>query len=86
MIKINKMDNFKECDICKLEANNICLECMLYLCDSCFKFIHEKAANKQHKKEIIDSFIPLNIKCELHPKKLNDFFCIEEKGKKIYKL
>ena len=32
----------RHCEICKEKATNICFECSFYLCDSCFKFIHEK--------------------------------------------
>jgi len=48
------MDIIKKCEICKKEAKNLCLVCMNYFCDSCYEFIHEKEANKQHKKEYID--------------------------------
>ena len=70
----------KKCEICKEIANNLCLSCMFYLCDNCFKFIHDKSINSQHKKEKIDYFVPLDAKCPEHPKYVMDFFCVDEKG------
>ena len=29
------------CEICKEKATNIRFDCSFYLCDSCFRFIHE---------------------------------------------
>ena len=46
--------NFKKCELCKDNATSLCFQCYMYLCDSCFKFIHDKPANNQHKKEKID--------------------------------
>ena len=40
--------DFKKCDICKLESTCLCHKCMCYFCDSCFKFVHSKDANKNH--------------------------------------
>ena len=51
----NQKDN-KICDICGEEADNLCFKCSMYLCESCFKFIHEKNRNKNHKKEKIEFF------------------------------
>ena len=56
------MENYKKCEICKSEAKNLCLECMNYFCESCYKFIHEKKANSNHKKENIDFFVIQNAK------------------------
>ena len=42
--------DFKKCDICKLESTCLCHKCMSYFCDSCFKFVHSKDANKNHIK------------------------------------
>ena len=75
----NQKDN-KICDICGEEADNLCFKCTMYLCESCFKFIHEKNRNKNHKKEKIDSFIPFPIKCPDHPKDRINLFCVNEKG------
>ena len=46
--------NYKKCEICKNEATNLCLECISYFCEECFKYIHNKKINSQHKKEKID--------------------------------
>jgi len=72
------------CEICKLkEAKNICFDCFSYYCDSCFKLIHDMLANKEHKKEIIDYFVPIEIKCKIHSKNIMNLFCIDEKGNSI---
>ena len=52
----------------------------MYLCEKCFKFIHEKKPKSQHKKEVIDLFVPINIKCSLHSEDNINLFCIDEKG------
>ena len=80
-IKHNKT---KQCEICKENATNLCLKCMIYLCDNCFKFIHDKNANSGHEKEKIDYFVPIDTKCPEHPKYLMDFFCIDEKGNILF--
>ena len=40
-------------------------------------------ANKEHKKEIIDYFAPIELKCKKHPKNIMNLFCIDEKGNSI---
>ena len=72
------------CEICKEKATNICFDCSFYLCDSCFRFIHEKKANLEHKKEEIDPFISIDIKCPEHSKSQMNLFCIDEKGNKYF--
>ena len=74
----------KNCEICKEIATNVCFECSFYLCNSCFKFIHEKKANLSHQKEDIDPYISLDIKCPEHPKNSLNLFCSEEKRKNIF--
>ena len=74
----------KKCEICEDKATNICFDCQFYLCDSCFKFIHEKKCNSVHKKEEIDPFIPMDIKCQIHPKNQINIFCAQEKSKNIF--
>ena len=76
--------NFKQCEICEIEANNLCLECSNYYCDECYKYVHDKKAKKNHKKEKIDYFAPIDTKCIDHPKNPLNLFCVDEKGKKIY--
>ena len=74
----------RHCEICKEKATNICFECSFYLCDSCFKFIHEKKANINHKKEDIDPYVSIDIKCPKHEKNHMNLFCIDEKSKHIF--
>ena len=71
----------KKCELCKEKATNICFDCSFYLCDSCFSFLHEKKANLNHKKEIIDPFVSIDIRCPDHPNNKITIFCIEEKSK-----
>lgn len=75
-----KESNFK-CEICKTNATNICFNCIQYLCDSCFKFVHDKTINSNHKKELIIPDIPIYLKCTLHPGNLLSLFCVNEKSK-----
>ena len=74
----------KECDICGEPATQLCFNCNMYLCDSCLKFIHDKKKNNQHKKEKIDYFTPIDLKCPKHPKDRLNLFCIDEKGKILF--
>ena len=73
----------KNCELCNEKATNICFDCFFYLCDSCFNFLHEKKGNSGHKKEDIDYSIPIDIKCQTHPKVPMNLFCAEEKSKII---
>ena len=74
--------NFKNCDICEKDASNICFECMMYFCESCFKLVHDKKiSNNNHKKEKIDYFVPIELKCSEHPKNNLNLFCLDEKGR-----
>lgn len=65
----------------KSPTTNICFECSFYLCDSCFEFIHNKDENIFHKKEIINTVIPIDLKCHKHPKVSMNIFSLEEKSK-----
>ena len=70
MEKINKhSEQFKLCDICKINATSLC-----------FKFVHDKKVNLNHKKENIDPFIPIDLKCPDHPQHIMSLFCLDEKG------
>ena len=71
----------KECNICKSNATLLCFQCDNYFCESCYKFVHDKQVNSNHKKESIDPFIPIDIKCPDHPKENMNLFCVDEKGK-----
>ena len=70
----------KECDICGANATCLCFKGKQYYCDSCFKFIHDKQKNSQHKKEPIDPYIPLELKCPEHPESPLNLFCLDEKS------
>ena len=74
--------NFKYCNMCKdKEATTLCLESYIYFCEACFKFVHDKEKNKNHKKEKIDLFVPIEIICPEHKGNSMNLFCIDEKGK-----
>jgi len=45
------------------------------------KLIHEKKLKSHHKKELIDYYVPIELKCPLHPNNSNNLFCSDEKGK-----
>ena len=73
--------NIKECEVCRKQATNICYECFIYFCDSCYKIAHDNLTNNNHKKEKIDYFIQIDTKCLAHPKNPINLFCLDEKGK-----
>ena len=78
----NKQKNFKQCDMCKVdEATSLCPQCFSYYCDGCFKQVHEKKENKEHKKEAIDYNVPIDTRCPEHDMVPTNLFCIDEKGK-----
>ena len=83
-MEIFKKSNNKKCNICGIDATSLCLECTNYYCDACFKYVHDKEINNQHKKEKIDYFVPIDTRCPEHPKNLLNLFCIDEKGKYFY--
>ena len=75
---------FIQCEICKdEEAKVICHDCHFYFCEICFKFVHDRKKNKDHKKEKIDLFIPIETKCPEHEGSPMNLFCVDEKGKYI---
>ena len=74
----------KKCELCKEKATNICFDCCLYLCESCFKFLHKKKAILQHKMVEIDPYVSMDIKCPNHLNNKINAFCIEEKSKNIF--
>ena len=79
--------NYKQCDICKDEdAKSLCPQCFSYYCDKCFKCVHEGTKNKEHKKESIDFFVPIDTRCPEHEGNNINLFCIDEKGKIIYNI
>ena len=77
--------NYKECEMCRDgEATSICQQCYSYFCDTCFKCVHDKKKNTNHKKEKIDYFVPIDTRCPEHEGNRINLFCIDEKGKNIY--
>ena len=74
--------NSKQCEICKdEEATSLCLDCYNYFCEACFKFVHNRKKNSNHKKEKIDLFVPIDIMCPDNGRNSMNLFCIDEKGK-----
>ena len=79
--------NIKICETCKDEnATTLCLDCHSYFCKDCFKYVHDRKKNSNHKKEKIDLFIPIDTKCPEHEGILMNLFCIDEKGKIYYNI
>ena len=77
----NKQKQFKDCDLCnRVNATCLCFKCYSYFCESCYKVIHDIKKDPQHKKENIDSFVPIDVKCPDHPDHPVYLFCAEEKG------
>ena len=74
--------NFKQCDMCKVgEAKMICPQCFSYYCDNCFKCVHERKGNREHTKEKIDYFVPIDTRCPEHNTVPINLFCLDEKGR-----
>ena len=70
----------KKCDICKEDATCCCFKCMFYFCDSCFKIAHHKKETQSHKKEKIDYYVPMELRCPEHALNPMNLFCVDEKG------
>ncbi len=70
--------NFKKCEICKDDATSLCLECISYYCDECYKYIHNKKGYKNHKKGNIEYHVPIDTKCPKLPKNALDLFWTDE--------
>ena len=75
-----EQSNLKVCDICKENATYICFTCKNYLCEKCSKYIHDMKINSAHKKEKLDPYIPIELKCQDHPEHPIFLFCLDEKG------
>ena len=72
--------NFISCEFCEENtATCLCFKCNNYFCDKCFKIIHNLKKDEEHKKEVLDNFIPIELKCQKHPPNLNNLFCLDEK-------
>ena len=73
--------NIKQCETCKdEEATVLCLDCHSYFCEACYKYVHDRKKNRDHKKEKIDLFIPIEITCPDHERVPINLFCVDEKG------
>ena len=76
-----KQKNFKQCDMCRcVEATSLCPQCFCYYCDECYKPVHNRINNKDHKKESIDYNVPIDTRCPDHPGNNINLFCLDEKG------
>ena len=64
-----------------VNAIYLCFQCNNYFCELCYKFVHDKEINSNHKKENIDPFVSIDLKCPEHPQDGISLFCIDEKGK-----
>ena len=73
----------KKCDHCKAKATCLCYKCMSYFCEPCCKVAHNNEENKNHIKEKIDYFVPIDLKCPEHNLVPMNLFCVDEKGKLI---
>ena len=80
---MEKNKNIKECDICGANATCLCFNCIQYFCESCYKYVHDKQKNSIHKKEQIDPYVPIDLKCPEHPINPLVLFCLDEKGNKV---
>ena len=69
--------------MCDSTATCLCFQCNNYFCENCYKIIHDLKKNTIHKKENIDPFIPIELKCPKHIQNPMNLFCINEKGKYI---
>ena len=73
--------NYKICEICKVEeAKSLCPQCYCYYCDICFKCVHDRKVNNEHKKEKIDYFVQIDTVCPEHNGIRINLFCLDEKG------
>ena len=71
--------NIGKCEICLKDVTCLCYKCTSYFCDTCFKLAHNNEERKSHKKEKIDPFVPIDIKCPEHHSYPNELFCLDEK-------
>lgn len=70
----------KKCEICLIDATCLCFQCMTYFCDSCYKLHHNNEVFNSHKKEKIDYYVPIDLKCPEHKLYPMGLFCTNEKG------
>ena len=74
-----KETKIKECDTCGKNSTSLCFKCLEYFCDECYKYVHDKQINSNHKKEEIDIYVPIDLKCQDHPEVPLNLFCLDEK-------
>jgi len=74
-----KEKSIKECNICGKNATSLCFKCLQYFCEDCYKYVHNKQINSNHKKEEIDIYVPIDLKCQDHPENSLNLFCLDEK-------
>ena len=72
--------HIKKCEVCLEDATCLCYKCMSYYCDNCFKTSHNNDKRKSHKKEKIDYYVPIDIKCPEHGLVPMNLFCLDDKG------
>jgi len=53
---------------------------MNYYCDSCFKIAHTKEEFKTHKKENIDYFNFIDVRCPEHKLSPMNLFCLKKEN------
>ena len=70
------------CEICGSLASSLYARCIEYYCDSCYKLVHARKEKAEHEKSAINYIIPVETKCQNHPKYPKELFCVDEKGKK----
>ena len=84
-MKVQK--NIRQCEMCKdEEATTFCFDCYNYFCKACFKYMHDRKKNSNHKKEKIDLFVPIDTICALHERSPLNLFCLDEKGNIYYNI
>jgi len=82
---MNNQENLiKHCEICNTDATCLCFMCKNYFCERCYKLIHDIKNDPKHKKEIIDPYVPIDIRCPEHPDVPMNLFCVDEKGNLNY--
>lgn len=72
--------NSKKCEVCLEDATSLCFNCASYYCEDCFKLAHKNEIRKDHKKEKVDLFVPIDIKCPKHNTVPMNLFCLDEKS------
>ena len=53
---------------------------VITISERCYKLIHDVKNDPTHKKENIDPFIPIELKCPIHPQDRMNLFSVNDKG------